>query len=552
MDLTEISVFEEIPFFSCLVAGVLLAMAFQAFFTVLSLATGLSLTPEISEKNVNKALSGNSDEEPTNEYYDDDDTSTVVKITEAVGAWTVVSVSLSLFFATFVAVKFSFLPDNSFGIPMGLVIWAAFYCLMLKVEWKMVSGLVGGVFNVAASGVKGSADSVSALFSSGETKKVEKMIEKSVKSLGDEIDKRVDFSSAENKLDEYVEKLEPKPTNYREMRKNLKKVIGDLTIDKQFAANSATVEKIYLNMASNKKKLSDNDKEELKSLYKEVTAEDSDKEKVKKAFDKLSPGSEEKGKETRAKIKQFLQELDDDNLNPEKFEADLEKVLNNPKQAGTIVQDRLEYVDKDTVIEAITKTTGMKRETVEQYSDKVMGILNSMQNSGKQTDGKSSSDSSDQDSSNPQEAEKLLDKAEASFGQFFNSIGRSEFDFDRIKEDVQRIFSDEYSTSQVLKRRMNEYDSESIKALLTTHTSLNEEQVEENTQKIIEARKQFIAKAEETERKVKETAERAKRIAIEKAEDAREAAIAASWILVLASVISAGAAALGGALAYTF
>lgn len=126
-------IFSGPQFFIALVSGLVLAFGFQLLLTNLSMAVGISA---LGNSSSSKRSSGNSSSPP---------------ITTAVGLWTIITVSLALFFACLLAVKLSLLNSALLGAITGLVIWGTYFCLLFWVSSTTVGSLIGSVVKTATS-----------------------------------------------------------------------------------------------------------------------------------------------------------------------------------------------------------------------------------------------------------------------------------------------------------------------------------------------------------------------------------------------------------------
>jgi hypothetical protein len=130
-------VFSGPQFFTALIAGVVLAFAFQLLFTNLGVAAGISLAGGSSSHSEKSSGSFGG---------------TVRKIGLAVGLGTLISVMISLFLASFFAVKLSLFVSPGLGAIIGLVIWATYFTLLVWISSSTVGSLIGSVVNTATSG----------------------------------------------------------------------------------------------------------------------------------------------------------------------------------------------------------------------------------------------------------------------------------------------------------------------------------------------------------------------------------------------------------------
>ena len=126
-------VFNGSQFFAALIAGVVLAFAFQLLFTNLAIAAGISMAGGSS--------SNDSDKDSNSEGFG----TTIKKVGMAVGLGTLISVSLALFIASLLAVKLGLFVAPLSGAIVGLVIWAAFFALMMFFSSKTIGSLLGSV-----------------------------------------------------------------------------------------------------------------------------------------------------------------------------------------------------------------------------------------------------------------------------------------------------------------------------------------------------------------------------------------------------------------------
>ena len=132
-------VFSGPQFFVALFAGVLMAFAFQLLLTNFSVAFGIS------------SLGGSSSSDDESESLG----GTIRKIETAVGFWTLLTVSISLFVACFLAVKLSLVESALLGAIIAVVIWSTYFSVLVWVGSTAVGSLIGSVVSTATSGFQG-------------------------------------------------------------------------------------------------------------------------------------------------------------------------------------------------------------------------------------------------------------------------------------------------------------------------------------------------------------------------------------------------------------
>jgi len=131
-------VFSGPQFLVSLLAGVMMAFAFQLLLTNLSVAAYVAAGESSSEIDSSESLGD-----------------TIRKIETKVGLWTLVTVSIALFIACFLAVKLSLINSVVLGAITGVVIWSTYFSLLVWVGSTAVGSLVGSVVSTATSGFQG-------------------------------------------------------------------------------------------------------------------------------------------------------------------------------------------------------------------------------------------------------------------------------------------------------------------------------------------------------------------------------------------------------------
>jgi hypothetical protein len=129
------AVFSSGHFLLALVAGLIMAIAFQLLLTNLAVATVLS---------------------PGDSSSDDDSFGEKTqKIETKVGLGLMVSVSIALFAACFLAVKLSLVGSPLLGAITAITIWAAFFFSLVWLSSTAIGSLLGTLFKMATSGLQG-------------------------------------------------------------------------------------------------------------------------------------------------------------------------------------------------------------------------------------------------------------------------------------------------------------------------------------------------------------------------------------------------------------
>ena len=214
-------------FFIALIAGIILAFAAQLVLTNAAVAAGLSFLGGSSDSDSNS--NSNSSQNDQSESLG----STINKIGTAVGIGTLLSVTASLFFACLLAVKLSgLLLDVGLGAILGLVIWAAYFCLLVWVSSTAVGSLVGNVVSSATSGLQAIVGTATAaLGAKAVNQQVVATAEAAASAVRHEIGNAIDPESIKENLEDYLDTVRPKELDIQSIRKEFESLLSDASLN---------------------------------------------------------------------------------------------------------------------------------------------------------------------------------------------------------------------------------------------------------------------------------------------------------------------------------
>ena len=198
-------------FFAALLSGVILAFGFQLLLTNLSVASGVSYL----------AHSSNSSDS------DSDSSGSLIKtIGLAFGAWTLITVSLSLFFACWLAVSLSKYNEPLLGITIGLVIWACYFSLLTWISSTTVGSLIGSVVKSATDGFQtlfGTA--TAAMGAKAASSQIVRTAEETAAAVRREFTDGLDIDGLQNNLQSYFSKMVPGGVDVESIEQEFEKLI---------------------------------------------------------------------------------------------------------------------------------------------------------------------------------------------------------------------------------------------------------------------------------------------------------------------------------------
>lgn len=544
-------------FFVSLLAGVLLAIGFQVLLTVLSVAIGISAVGNVQHQANHP--SNDSDKNKEKDNSSGSDTPMGVKLSSGLGLFTLITSSIALFFAAMLAVKLSLIGNAAIGVTLGLVIWAAFFTALAYLEITSVSTLIGSLINTVVSGIKSSASAVGSTLQGSPYSKIEDIADHTINKVRNELHDSVDLNQINQKIDDYIKRVEESGPDYEQVKNDMVGLLKDIRIEEKTdkKAGGEIDSELFVKFASEQANVSKQDAKKMGKAFKEAQKAfeegDGNEEKAKKVAAQLSGKSEEEVSGYVQQIEEYLRSTDKDEVNPDAIRDDIERIIENPKNAQEILSNRAGQMDRSTWVALLEKDKRMdhdRAEKVVSYVEQAIDFVAKKTDDAKQSAHSAQSSVAEQaDQAKGQadgKSKQLSPQAEGKLKGYFDSLDRPELQYDSLKRDVEKIMNDPKAAPEVLKNRLSRFDRETLMALLTSNDKLSRKDVESLSSKIDESKSSVLKKVEEIDRETSIALERAKQAALHQAENTRKTAASAAWWLFATAVVSGVAAALGG------
>jgi len=553
-------------FFVSLLAGILLAIGFQVVLTALSVAAGVSALGNIQKK-ANKASGTNAQQDSSSDRPGGSSRSgspVGVKISSGLGAWTMITVSIALFFASLLAVKLSLIGNVIIGITLGLVIWAAFFTTMAYLEIRSVSSLLGALINTAFAGIKQTMSALQDMFTRSQTSKIEDIADHTIRKVREEMADNLDMYAIRDKVDEYVNRMDERAQqapDYEQMKQDFINILRDVRIEEKTEPETQGQEtEIFFKLASEQSNLSKQDVKKMGGVFQQakqaVQSGETNEDKAKKVATQFTSASEQDIDNYVAKIEDYLRNTNRTELEPDEIRNDIESIIQNPKEAQHIIQRRAGQMDRDTLVallETNKKMDHAKAEKVVSHVEKALDFVakktdqasSKARGQAQQAQGQAASAQQQADGQSRQRAAGLENRLR----DYLSRTNRPEIQYDTLKWDIERIMNDPKSSPQIVRNRLSQFDRETFVQLLTANDKISRQDIHRLADKVDQTRQQVIDKVTEVEVETQRRIEQAKQEALLQAENARKTAAAAAWWLFGTAVVSGIAAAAGGLVA---
>ncbi len=527
-------------FFIAILAGLVLALAFQVVLTALSVAAGISAIGDVRKTYVESRVDPDTNKAKDNHSFDqdykDNDMITSVKVTAGFGIWSLLTTSISLFGASALALNLNYFGSTFSSLTVGLVIWGLFFLILFYLEAKVVHTVVGGLAKTAISGLKSSAGMVKQFFETSESSKLENTLNNVVDKVRKDFDTGNSTEDLSEVLSNFLTKMDKKLPSYETVKNDLSTLIKEGKT-KNNSTSWMAIQQILTKALDTVGNSADSESKgkaaKLKQIFselKEAYSSDEDTiEGVKGIVAEHTSLEKEQINEKISSIKNRISEATPDSLSIDQLKQDFNEILSDPSTIKTVLSSKFEGLNRKSIIQTLSENSKLDKEQLETYAQNIEDAIDSVK-----------------EKLNNLSLASIKEKAERSISGFLNSTDRSELRYDSLKRDVTKILDNPKDSLTVIKNRVAKFDGDTVKALITNNKYISEDKIDELTAKVEESIQTVRNKVTEIETRARQEWEMAKRKAVIQAEHVRKTAASAAWWLVITAVVSAGAAMLGG------
>jgi hypothetical protein len=536
-------------FLTSLIAGIILAFGFQLILMNLSAALGLSALHTGIEKAEKQAGSldigerkgpgavrvGEKQKESSKPMG-----TTVRQLNAGFGVWAIVTASISLFFAAWLAVKLGAAFNVISGLVLGLAIWGLFYLITSALEMAAMSSMVGSLMSFVKSGFRTVSQAASDLFQPSPEKKAADTARQITDAVRQEIFGDVNMRKT---IQDYISQLKP---DYQKIRGELTAVLDNAQIDIKAAPDqhSATA---WVHTGTGAPGTSEvkgaaqaaagKVKEAAGKVSQEARSDKDTAEKIADTMMELGGISREEAEDYRHKVEDYLARTRKQELNPEGIKRDLGKLVSeNPKAGIDSILARLNDIDKSTITSILAQRKDMNKDEARRVVDMVSGTVSSLRS---QYEGTKKSVAG--------AAPERQGSVEASVRTYLDSLDNPELHYDSIMSDFQALLHNPKAGAENLIHVLETLDRNDLRQMIArSGMNVSELDIDRTIERIEDARDSLMHKAERMREEVETRVEMAGLEALRQTDEVRKVASSAAWWVFGAALISGIAAALGG------
>ncbi|MBW4610538.1 MAG: MFS transporter [Hassallia sp. WJT32-NPBG1] len=339
-------------FLVAMLSGILMAFAFQFLLTNFSLAVGIA------------ALGSDS--------FDDDDSqslgSTIRGVEAKVGIWALITASIALFIASFLAVKLSLIGSAGLGAIIGVVIWSAYFSLIVWLGSSAVGSLIGSLVNTATAGFQGMMGTATAALGANAAKnQMVSTAEEITAAVRRELTSGFDADTIKNTLQSSLSSLQLPKLDTQEIRNQFDQLLKD--VDLQFIGDSDILKNInrqtFVDLVSSR---TDFSQEEINSIADQLQGA------WQQVVNRQANPTEQ--------VLNLLNTVSPEEINSEKLGERLQELLvaggGNGKQSNGMMNQAIQY-GLNAALPAVLKNTNLSNIDLEKITPQLQKLKEKFQ-----------------------------------------------------------------------------------------------------------------------------------------------------------------------------
>jgi hypothetical protein len=484
-------------FFIALIAGVVMAFAFQVILTNFSIATGISA-------GINPAETGAQGWGKK-----------IRRIEAKVGGWMVFVVNVALFVACFLAVKLTLIPNPELGAIIAVVIWSVYFLLLLWLSSRAVSSLAGAVGSTASSGLQGVIGTLATALS-GRTaaNQITDTVEASVAAVSKELKSAFASDQVRQNLEAYMAKLPqsrlqglpeqatnalsnlPASSNFLDLfksatpedlssgklRQQLTQLLGvgtetnsDQNSQKQTGLRDRTLQLGLDTLVAILVGRNGSSNLDLENLTKPLTS------LAQQFTQATSSVSNSIGETIRSDVENYLLNSPSWYLRPDSLDHGFREVLYDPEADAVLVQQQLEQLNRAAFVEILNQRQGIAAEQINDIADELelirREVLDQVRVAAEQA-----------------QAQMLRQRVEA----YLSSVPKEAL-MSQAEQDFAALLIDPEASYETLGTRLLQFDRDTLmQFLLAGRQDLSPEETEQILNTLESAREQVLNQSQAT------------------------------------------------------
>ncbi len=254
--------------------------------------------------------------------------------------------------------------------------------------------------------------------------------------------------------------------------------------------------------------------------------------KLVKAPRRLARRGQAQVQDFQSAIADYLRSTDKEELNPEGIQRDLKLLLNDRRLGMQNLKERLSHFDRSTLVALLSQREDINAADVDRIIDQVMVVREQALETLQKAQYRVSS---------------MVESVFNKIRDYLNGLERPELNYDGIQRDLRKLFDDPEAGFDALRDRFSQIDRDTLIALISSREDISPVQAERIIRSVERSRDRILQRAERLQQQTQMRLEQIKYDAQKQMEETRKAAAKAAWWLFVIALVSAIAAAFGGA-----
>ncbi|MBV6627650.1 MAG: MFS transporter, partial [Rivularia sp. (in: Bacteria)] len=208
---------------------------------------------------------------------------------------------------------------------------------------------------------------------------------------------------------------------------------------------------------------------------------------IVKAPRRLAKRTGERAKSFQTQIAEYLRNTEKEELNPEGIKRDLQKLLDDPKQGASAIQQRLSQADRDTLVKLLSQRDDLSEEKVNEIIDNVQTTINDIVKAPNRL---------------AKRTKEQVANFQADIEEYLRNTEKEELNPEGIKRDLKILLQHPRSGIEILGDRVSQFDRSTLVSVLSQREDISEEEANKIADQIESTRDSIVQQYQQVQQQV--------------------------------------------------
>ncbi|MBW4524584.1 MAG: MFS transporter [Phormidium tanganyikae FI6-MK23] len=193
------------------------------------------------------------------------------------------------------------------------------------------------------------------------------------------------------------------------------------------------------------------------------------REQTLQSIQSLRDQAQTRANELRQQVENYLRNTNREELNPDEIEREIRLLFDDPQAGLSAVRSRLSQFDRETLVQLLSQRNDLDEEQINRILDQIESIRSSILNAPRQLIDR---------------AKQQYDDTTQTIADYLRRTNLEELDPDAIQEELTTLLYDPKLGTSALRRRLSQFDRETLVKLLGQRDDLTEAQVNQTIDQV--------------------------------------------------------------------